>query len=146
MMLTLPGKLDLVYRSAAGMRNRFSELEYRSDEHPSRTVRHAGTWLKERVPWGRDMGMGGGRDETHDMGGMELQHASLISTETRKMNASVSDVQYCGTCGGVEWSTKVDCVMDAQQLGVQTRVFLDRPSGRCASGAGGPMGCGLGEP
>ena len=53
MMLTLPGKLELVCRSAAGMRNRFSELEYRSDEHPSRTVRclrHAGTWLKERVP------------------------------------------------------------------------------------------------
>ncbi len=33
-MLTLSGKLDLVYRSAAGMRNRFSELEYRSDEQP----------------------------------------------------------------------------------------------------------------
>ena len=65
MMLTLPGKLDLVYRSAAGMRNRFSELEYRSDEHPSRTVRHAGTWLKERVPWGRDMGGGLGRDDWH---------------------------------------------------------------------------------
>lgn len=86
MMLTLPGKLDLVYRNAAGMRNRFSELEYRSDEHPSRTVRHAGTWLKERVPWGRDMGGGLGRDETHDTPRrMELQPASLISTETRKI-------------------------------------------------------------
>lgn len=86
MMLTLPGKLDLVYKSAAGMRNRFSELEYRSDEHPSRTVRRAGTWLKERVPWGRDMGGGLGRDETHDTPRrMELQPASLISTETRKI-------------------------------------------------------------
>ena len=89
MMLTLLGKLDLVYRSAAGMRNRFSGLEYRSDEHPSRSVRclrHAGTWLKERVPWGRDMGGGLGRDETHDMARrMELQDASLISTETRKI-------------------------------------------------------------
>lgn len=40
------------------MRNRFSELEYRGDavdEQLSRTMRclrHAGTWLKERVPWG----------------------------------------------------------------------------------------------
>jgi hypothetical protein len=55
-------------------------------------------------------------------------------------------MQYGGTCGGVEWSTKVDCVMDAQQLGVQTRVLLDRPGGWCASGARGSMGRGLGEP
>jgi hypothetical protein len=40
------------------MRNRFSESECRSDERRSRSVRclrHAGTWLKERVPWGKDM-------------------------------------------------------------------------------------------
>jgi hypothetical protein len=69
-----------------------------------------------------------------------------INGDKEEMNASVSGMQYCSTCGGVEWSTKVDCVMDAQGAGVQTRVFLDRPSGRCASGLGGPMGCGLGEP
>jgi hypothetical protein len=83
------------------------------------------------------------------MGRMELQDASLVLTETRKMNASVSGMQYGGTCGGAEWSTEDD-VCDGSRgstrAGVQTRVVLDRPSGRRISGAGGPMGFSLGEP
>ena len=78
------------------------------------------------------MGGGLGRDETHDMARrMELHDAGLISTETRKIRMPA--YQVCNTAvpaGELSGQQKVDCVMDAQELVVQTRVFLDRPSGR----------------
>ena len=38
-------------------------------------------------------------------------------------------MQYRGTCGGVEWSTKVDCVMDAQELACRRGCLLTARAG-----------------